>query len=389
MIRKNTLILSPFFSPEPISTGKFNTDLAKALRDKNYSVSVLCSHPFYPKWKPQKSNQNIEGINIVRGGASIKYPRNTLLKRAILEVWYAFFVLKNIFWIRNKTDLLIPVFPPNLSFYLTIPFLKKETRKVGIVHDLQEVYAKTMKGILYKFVQFFINKVEGSSLRSCDRVIFLSEEMKEVAKSLYNLEDHKLEVQYPFVNINTAKCSEDLDKILSKDKRHVVYSGALGEKQNPDGLYELFNLASKKIKNTAYHFFSRGYIFESLKRKNRNINIEFHDLVPEKNILELYKKSTIQIIPQLKGTSKGSLPSKLPNLLASGCNLLAITDKNSEIEKLFNKYSLNSVVTLWDNKELCKKLKDLVEKGNKENIIHKKVADELFKIDYIVNKIIE
>jgi len=387
MKKKDTLILSPFFFPEPISTGKFNTDIAIALRDKNFNVSILCSHPFYPNWKPIINNQKIAGLNVIRGGSHIKYPKSTLLRRVILEFWFAFFTFKNIGLIRKKVDLVIPVFPPNLSFYLIIPFLKKETRKVGIVHDLQEVYASNKKSILYKLARFFIHKVEGSSLRSCDKVIFLSEEMKEAAKSSYHLEDYKLEVQYPFVNLNTAKSSEELDIILSKDKRHVVYSGALGEKQNPDKVYEFYNFASKKIKNTEFHFFSQGNIFEYLKNKNKNDKIKFHDLVPERNLLELYKKSSAQIVPQSPGTSKGSLPSKLPNLLISGCNILVITDKNSEIEQLFHKYNLKSVATLWDNKELCKMLEGLIE--NKENANHIRVANELFRLDCMVNKIIE
>ena len=383
------LIISPFFSPEPISTGKYNTDLAKALRDRNLHVSVLCSHPFYPKWKPQKSDQKIEGLNIIRGGGSIMYPKNILLKRAILEIWFALFIIRNIFKLRNKIDLVIPVFPPSLYFYFIISLLKKKTRKVGIVHDLQEVYATKKTGFISKTIQFFINKIEGKSLRSCNKVIFLSTEMKEAATSLYNLVEEKLEVQYPFVNLNTTKSSNDLENILLKDKRHVVYSGALGEKQNPELLYEFYDFASKKIKNSEFHFFSQGDIFEELKNKNKNDKIRFHDLVPEKNILELYKKSTVQIVPQLPGTSKGSLPSKLPNLLFSGCNLLVITDKNSEIEQLFNKYNLNSVVTLWDNEELCKKLNELIQKGVEENINSIKAAKELFQINDLVNNIIE
>ena len=121
---KNVLILSPFFYPEPISTGKFNTDIAIALRDKNYNISVLCSHPFYPKWRPLKTNQKIEGIKIIRGGSNIKYPSNTLLKRAILEVWFAFFILKRFMLLRNKVNVIIPVFPPSLAFFAIIPIIK-------------------------------------------------------------------------------------------------------------------------------------------------------------------------------------------------------------------------------------------------------------------------
>ena len=65
---KRVLILSPFFFPELISTGKYNTELAIQLRKQNLEVEVLCSHPLYPDWRPQKSSQKIDGIKIIRGG---------------------------------------------------------------------------------------------------------------------------------------------------------------------------------------------------------------------------------------------------------------------------------------------------------------------------------
>jgi hypothetical protein len=50
-------------------------------------------------------------------------------------------------------------------------------------------------------------------------------------------------------------------------------------------------------------------------------------LVAREHLEELYLRSNLQIIPQKPNTSKGSFPSKLANLLASGCNILLITDK--------------------------------------------------------------
>ena len=66
--QKNILILSPFFYPEPISTGKFNTDFATGLIKEGHKVTVLCFHPFYPAWKTKRSNELLKGVEIVRGG---------------------------------------------------------------------------------------------------------------------------------------------------------------------------------------------------------------------------------------------------------------------------------------------------------------------------------
>ena len=93
---KNIVIISPFFFPEPISTGKFNTDVALKLQEEGHQVTVLCSHPFYPDWKTRYSSEKLEGITIIRGGNKIKYPNKISLRRIVLEIWYALFILKNI-----------------------------------------------------------------------------------------------------------------------------------------------------------------------------------------------------------------------------------------------------------------------------------------------------
>ena len=76
----NILLLSPFFYPEPISTGKYNTDFVKELAKKGHKVTVVCSHPIYPNWKVKKSYSNLNGVEIIRGGKFIKYPKNKMLR---------------------------------------------------------------------------------------------------------------------------------------------------------------------------------------------------------------------------------------------------------------------------------------------------------------------
>jgi colanic acid biosynthesis glycosyl transferase WcaI len=63
-----TLFLSPFFFPEHISTGKYNTCLAKALVLAGHDVTVVVSHPIYPNWCAEISNAALPKIEIIRGG---------------------------------------------------------------------------------------------------------------------------------------------------------------------------------------------------------------------------------------------------------------------------------------------------------------------------------
>ena len=89
----------------------------------------------------------------------------------------------------------------------------------------------------------------------------------------------------------------------------------------------------------------------------------------------------------MPNTSKGSLPSKLPNILASGTKILVITDENSELEKIFIDNNLNEVITSWDHGIIITSIKKLLTTQvdiNKQ----KNIAFELFNINSLIGKII-
>jgi colanic acid biosynthesis glycosyl transferase WcaI len=384
--KKNILILSPFFYPEPISTGKFNTDFAVALKNDGHNVTVLCYHPFYPDWKIQESQEELNGIKIIRGGSNLNFSKKTIVRRFVLEFSFAFFILRKIRKHQKNKDIIIPVFPPSFAFYSILSFLNKKIKKVGMVHDLQEVYSINKSGFINKIIRFFIHKIERKCYQTCNKLVFLSKEMKEQAKELYALQEIKLEVQYPFITIK-EKRTNDLEHLFNKDKKHVVYSGALGEKQNPEKLFNFFDQASLNTENIIFHFFSRGDTFNRLKKINANSKIHFHGLVEKEHLEELYHKSDVQIIPQKEDTSKGSLPSKLPNLLASNCKIFLITDDNSELEVFFKKNNLDFVVTSCNIKELINSLQILIDKPvDFKN--QKLVAKNFFTIDKMILKLL-
>ena len=384
---KKILILSPFFYPEPISTGKFNTDFAKKLQEEGHQVTVLCSHPFYTEWKTKFSSETLEDIKIVRGGEKIKYSKKVSLRRLVLELWYAYFILKNIKKYQKHIDIIIPIFPPSLAFCLASFFIKKEVKKIGIIHDLQIIYSLQKKGFFSNLISFFIKKVEKFCFKSCDKLIFLSDEMKNEAVNIYKIRKEKCEVQYPFTSINDISISDNLKNILPKNQHNIVYSGALGEKQNPHELLKVFAFISKNTPNTVCYFFSQGPIFEELKKINNNKKIHFYPLVKKEDIQELYSRSSIQIVPQLPNTSNGSLPSKIPNILVSGTKVLVITDKNSELELLFKKYNLQKVITSWDKRVIELSIRELLDQKIDLNT-QKTIAQKLFNINSLIGKVI-
>lgn len=354
----HTLLLSPFFYPEPISSGKYNTILAKALMDKTESIDVLCSHPLYPTWQVTATDDNLHCVNTVRGGRYLKYPKNPLLRRAVLELWFFWFVSLKLLFRRKKYTHIIAVFPPSL-FMLLIPFLIKKDRKlIGIVHDLQGVYANRNPGFIKKVIFKAISLVEKRSFKVCDKLIFLSEDMKNLSVKEYALDASNCFVHYPFVTIDEFNDCGNLEAILPSDRESMVYSGALGEKQAPEELGAFMNQFAEKHPNTKVCIFSQGYEFERLRKKYTNVH--YYPLVEEDDLPELLMRSTIQVLPQAKDTSDGSLPSKLPNMLASSCKILCVTDLDSELSRILESYSNASVVYDWQTNALVEKARALM-----------------------------
>lgn len=51
MKNKKLLIISLFFSPEPIGISKYTGEMAQWLSEKNFDVQIITAKPFYPQWK--------------------------------------------------------------------------------------------------------------------------------------------------------------------------------------------------------------------------------------------------------------------------------------------------------------------------------------------------
>jgi colanic acid biosynthesis glycosyl transferase WcaI len=395
---KRILLVSPFFYPEEISTGKYNTYLAKALSKKGNSISVITSYPLYPDWLPKITNASIAGIKIFRGGLGVRYPKSQVLRRIVLEVWFAWHASKILFKQRKNVDLLVVIFPPVFFMVFINIFLSKEIPRIGIVHDLLGIMAISAKKRSRKIIARLIRSVEYAALGKCDHIVCLSESMRNVIVEKYLVPIKKCSVHYPFItsSYSSAKTNK-LSSVFDGDHLHVVYSGALGEKQKPNELKEFFHQLCKSRADLKCHIFSRGPLFDGLKQytsQNLNSRVYLHDLVPEEQLTELYERSTVHVIPQAEGVSAGAFPSKLPNLLAHGVPVFAICDESSELAAVVEKTKIGRHVAEWDMQILISQMNMLL--NDIQGISHIEIRNryenslmDLFSVDSLVRTILQ
>ncbi len=367
--QQRIILISPFFYPELISTGKANQHLAEALVAEGHGVTAVCSHPLYPAWVPTRSRSSIEGIKILRGGAWVRYPKAMPLRRLLLEAWFAVYALRRMVRLRDQADVVVSVLPPSLFAFFLDRLLPRTVRRVAVVHDLQGVLAAQKQSLPRRAIIRLIHAVESRAFRSQDLCIFFSSDMARVAQSSYHLDPTRVAVQYPFVTLPRTEdflvdAPRRLAAIFPPEKLHVVYSGALGYKQNSQQLVAFLQAAAVRHPEVQFHVLSGGPFFDELSVRYRRLQgprVEFHPLVAEQDLAELYTRSAIQIIPQAEGTEAAALPSKLPNLLAAGVHLLAICGADSEVGRLIQQAGTGSIVERWDEELFLTRLDEALE----------------------------
>lgn len=308
----------------------------------------------------------------------------------MLEAWYAAFVFVKILGMRKNIDIVVPIFPPSLFFVFVNLILPRRVCRVGIVHDLQGVHLASKGGSsIAAGLRWLIKLVEEKSFRACDKLIVLSNSMKAELSSNFCLGETEIEVRYPFSNLPELDGGgARLEDVLPSGRQHVVYAGALGEKQNPGALADALRMAVNELPDVEFHIFSEGPEAEKMKKNlaDAGRNIHFHGLVPEEDLAELYYRASVQVVPQAPGTGSGSMPSKLPNILVSGRPILAICDADSELAEVVKSFSAGECCESWEPARVCSALrKALSYEMSSDSSAHIRSA---FSLDAIIKSIL-
>lgn len=123
---------------------------------------------------------------------------------------------------------------------------------------------------------------------------------------------------------------------IPKNKKIILYSGNIGEKQ---GLEILLEAAKKLEKDEELQFLlvGDGSAKERLQSLSKNyslLNISFLPLQPYELLPDMLATATIHIVIQKRGVADTMLPSKLTNILAVGGNAVITADEDTTLGEL-------------------------------------------------------
>ena len=367
------LLVSTNFTPELTGTGKYSGEMADWLAKQGHDIRVVCAPPYYPEW------------NVHTGYSSWKYSKKLLdnltifrcpiwvpskpsgLKRLIHLASFAFssfpVLLMQLFW---RPKVVICVEPPLFNSFGSLIIGKLSGSKcilhiqdyeVDAAFELGIVKADWMKQFIYGFEKFLMRRFDTVSTISEAMIDKLSPKGVEKSKQLFFPNWVDTSFIYPLGRVSEYR--EELG--IPLDKKVVLYSGNMGEKQGLEIVIE----AAKELVNENIQFImcGSGAALSRLQNSASGLNnILWLPLQPFERLNEFLNNADIHLLPQQAGAADLVMPSKLTGTLSSGRPVIATADVGTQVAKVVAGKGI--VVTPSDTKAFVAAIKQLVSDKN-------------------------
>ncbi|MEX0719987.1 MAG: WcaI family glycosyltransferase [Balneolaceae bacterium] len=389
------LVYSIFSPPEIIGIGKYNGDLIDWLSKKGYEIDLVTTFPFYPDWSVYKgyegkifSKESVgNGINFYRSWCYVP-KKVTGKKRLLHEISFLIsstFNLIRLFTIKKYDKVLLIVPPFHLGFPIIV--LKKFFHAKIIYHiqDLQVDAARELK-MIPNIVIRLSEKIEKIILKKANLITTIS---KGMIKKIQDKSISKEKI-YLFPNWTDTRNIKPIDNQklwlhkhlgLEEEKKLVVYSGNIGEKQGLEILIPVCKYY-ENIDDVHFVILGNGSYKEELIRifKDKYIsNVTFGNLVAKTDLNKMLNSSFTQLVIQKSVAEDSFLPSKLTNILSAGVPSVVTANPNTSLYHILEENMCGIVVAPDSAQEIIKGIEGLLHDPVKRKKISKNSREYALK----------
>ncbi|MEO7978446.1 glycosyltransferase family 4 protein [Flavobacterium sp.] len=382
---KAILIISNYYPPEKGAAANRIEQLALKLNQNNYSVTVICPLPNYPKgelfpeYKGRFSvSEKLQNITVKRLWI---YPSNShmIVKRIFSTLSFSmslFFYLV----FKKTPDKVIVQSPPLLLSFISVLILSLKRKKTILnVSDLWPIAAielKVMKSnsLSHKTALFF----ERFIYKKATLIFGQSEEIITHIHSLFPNKNCSLYRNYPDHFIENIDFVND-DNISTIK---LFYAGLLGVAQ---GIFELIQQLQIQNLNIELHIFGDGAEKQQIElflAENPDKKIFFHGMLERNALHNTLKTFDIALVP-LKTRIYGSVPSKIFEYSALGFPILYFG--GGEGENIVKDNNLGWIAPVEDFESLNATLIEIDSEGKEAIHLMKKAVFNHAKLHFNLN----
>ncbi|HIF4732476.1 TPA: colanic acid biosynthesis fucosyltransferase WcaI [Citrobacter amalonaticus] len=344
------------YSPELTGIGKYTGEMVEWMAREGHDVRVITAPPYYPQWKVGE-RYSAWRYRREEGDATVwrcplYVPKQPSTLKRLLHL--GSFALSSFFPLmaqrRWKPDRIIGV-APTLFCTPGMRLLAKLSGARTLLH-IQDYEVDAMLGLglagngkTGKVAQL-ATAFERSGLHNVDNVSTISRSMMNKAQAK-GVAAEKV-IFFPnwsevarFQNVNDDEVISLRQQLgLPDDKKIILYSGNIGEKQGLENVIA----AAEQLREQPLIFAIVGQgggkaRLEKMARERGLHNVLFFPLQPYEALPALLKMGDCHLVVQKRGAADAVLPSKLTNILAVGGNAVITAEPETELGQLCDRYA--------------------------------------------------
>lgn len=248
---------------------------------------------------------------------------------------------------ENSIENIICSAPPFSTLLIGLKLKKIYKNKINLISDFRDLWSLSPNFDLnIQKLHFFHKKLEKKILQISNKVIFVSNSIKDKTLEHFNLKNKikffVIENGYDITNFNNYVNKKVIDK---KNKINISYIGSIFGARCNNKLYEgLLDYSYSNFQNLCINFvgeFNKNYI-NNLKKINNIVNVT-HQVKHDEAIEKMINSDGLLLI--LTNDQEGSMAftGKFFEYLASRKPILALVPQG-EVSDVINKYNLGICV---------------------------------------------
>jgi len=342
--------------------------------DQIEKIVVITSKEVNEKLKEISSNPKVEIANINRNDPIVKLRLSCYFALLILSMPLGNIFFRVFNWLNPYSKTLIE---KKLSlFHVPVQYAPIYKTKIPVIitmHDLQEYHFPEFFSFKDKLHRKVNNKI---AILDSDRIIVSFNHVKNDILKYFKVAEEKISVcPPPFADNWFAETKETdwitLSKKYNLEENFVLYPAATWRHKNHLGLLSAIEILVRE--KNEIHLVCTGKKIDFYKEIHRKIieyglskNVHFLGIVPEEDLIGLYKNARLVVIPTLYEAGSGPLYEAMRYGIPVICsNVTSLPETIGNEDFIFNPN---------DSEEMIKKLKLGLfnEEFRKRNIINSK-----------------
>lgn len=359
MSKPSILLINRVYPPSRGATGRLLQDLACALTQSGWRVTVLTSVEKQPSSLPQNVNyETVKGKAKPKGifGYSLVW----------LRLYFKALGLPRHDIVLTMTD------PPMLAFAGRLIARSKKSKHVHWCQDLYPDLFKALKLRMPRIIVFWLDKRSVKSLRKCSRIVVIGQCMgKRLQKKhitpnkitfIPNWAD--LEVIAPSASGHHVEVSDKVkaaaknpEEMFRDDspKFRVLYAGTIGRAHPMKVIIEAAEILSKH-KEIEFVFVGDQHAHSVLakERAKRGLeNIKFMSFQPIEKYRKVMENGDLHLVTMREEVQGMLVPCKFYSGLTARRPTIFVGPQNCEISMTIKKYKAGAVVSPSDGQALA------------------------------------